>query len=1586
MSRPSSILGHSASIREETHEDHHEDEIDHDVPPLSNASSPAFSSGKRLKGKRPASYGGKPSTTTALQTEHQSPSPGSGGGGDTQSQNPLQIFLQRVGSGTFRTSSSNLVDSPTAMSPRNSAFNINQTKTTALSPPTSAKGSPKGSPKPVRPRSAIMRLQHQGSSSNLLGPKFLSSPTTRSSSSIAKVGNSTSVETQNEEIKAPSELSSSSSSLMAKSTGDIEVTDGNGWNKPDEEAVESEVSPVRKGSSNRNSLEVKRSLPNLMIDTSQLDDDFTPRNRPLSSLHPNRHAVTSEYMAFAMAAANTVLQSPRVEKSPDQMSDESSSMLNVNAGVELQRRFSRSDAVALSLVEAARTAVTVSSTGSAIALKTASLQADTANYYASGGGGSGPSSPSKSNPAVASSPSSEASFPTKKSGPGLVSEASVKKPGLGLASEAAPRKPGLGVLTDVAFTGQLVQATLSEMPIKSNSVEYPTSAQQVASDVIYSQSTVGSPGPRRLAETIEENSEEHIDAASKLPSQMSFAKKRAKSTDFPTAAPASPTGSRHSPSDHRLHQSVVASGAIPSSPEQRRAGSPVPPIPAIPQEAARLKKIVMMDINKMGTSTSPTPTSPTYIGEPSRRESQASSGRGSFTETEKRRTRKPSDNNLRVSKSSILYRSNSLASHRNSFEVREGKQEQQSPNTMMRASSAPFVPQDPDALSIDTANGTNDSPKRKRRGTGMGPVNRSHSGSLVSFSDSPQIMNSPEGMRPRNSSHGASLSVGQHSSLHRNVSWKDATSAEKYRDTQPQPPPPGGEKPSPPPEQSKPPTLPERVASLFGFGNAQSNLDSYMPGDTNLSPTSGNSVLKGTTHPFTLTFNDPELEEGYQQYFAHYYIPIWRYGAVLEVVICLAIGIYHFVKYPGDSDNFKSLANLRSTLYPTVNDWTSIPCTPGLVCLRCFTGHLCNEFFPQREILILILGILLPCTLIYLISFKLGPTSPLKVYSHVIATIHTSVVIAFPITLRHYIVEPSISPFKTALLQLLSLFGCIIMFRIRFCYSMLLLPISIISFVSESYITLQDQESDDYSGLVIGLICLIGGISISCVGAYDFERNARAQYFRSHAYLTTNAKLVDQLKDMSKNYSDRVADFNSPLEKAIGMITMIRMDPKLSVDHFDSMGMILALLNSSDLMTPDIDRQVEGGMVELDEEGEAWLFSNLYRARVRRGSKGNSGRRRSTFAENPMPSTVESRSVSATNLPMSSHLERIRSGSQNFLSSTPEASGSQSLFRRRLSSVSALFSHPAPLTKGGTSSNTSSLSNRGRNLIDDGSQSRRMSLAAGRRESTFSNRSGAMRQNYARKQSLVPDGGFGNDGIASAAATAVTTYSSSPQYQTQGPSITVQRDSAESSPYPPRNGGLGSIAGGTSVNSATAESGDSQRKKSDDSSKSDQDRKNSLSNNAEWDSLTNLNVHLQMVSLLEKVDLWNWEIFDMDTVTSQRPLFTLAHYLFLRADLYTSFQIPLDVFLNFLTKIESGYHKDVPYHNAIHATDVLHGVNFLLTASEMFVEPTSLELLSLYIAAIIHDFDPVETTISSSTPATPKPYYTMTAPSSKTTI
>ncbi|NXI47142.1 PDE3B phosphodiesterase, partial [Galbula dea] len=156
-------------------------------------------------------------------------------------------------------------------------------------------------------------------------------------------------------------------------------------------------------------------------------------------------------------------------------------------------------------------------------------------------------------------------------------------------------------------------------------------------------------------------------------------------------------------------------------------------------------------------------------------------------------------------------------------------------------------------------------------------------------------------------------------------------------------------------------------------------------------------------------------------------------------------------------------------------------------------------------------------------------------------------------------------------------------------------------------------------------------------------------------------------------------------------------------------------------------------------------------------------------------------------------------------------------------------------------------------------------------------------------------------------------------------------------------------------------------------------------------------------SLMEKLSNWNFQIFDLVQEMgnqSGRILSQVTYTLFQDTGLFEIFKIPTQEFMNYFRALEDGY-RDIPYHNRIHATDVLHAVWYLTTRpipgfqqihNEHMMESDvdeanggvpvqvsyisskscsitddsygclasnipALELMALYVAAAMHDYD-----------------------------
>ncbi|KAM6937210.1 cGMP-inhibited 3',5'-cyclic phosphodiesterase 3A-like isoform 2-T2 [Xenentodon cancila] len=155
--------------------------------------------------------------------------------------------------------------------------------------------------------------------------------------------------------------------------------------------------------------------------------------------------------------------------------------------------------------------------------------------------------------------------------------------------------------------------------------------------------------------------------------------------------------------------------------------------------------------------------------------------------------------------------------------------------------------------------------------------------------------------------------------------------------------------------------------------------------------------------------------------------------------------------------------------------------------------------------------------------------------------------------------------------------------------------------------------------------------------------------------------------------------------------------------------------------------------------------------------------------------------------------------------------------------------------------------------------------------------------------------------------------------------------------------------------------------------------------------------------LMSQLNNWNFPIFNLMEKTNGkcgRILSQVSYRLFEDTGLFETFKIPVKEFMNYFHALENGY-RDIPYHNRIHATDVLHAVWYLttqpvpglpsliadhgsasdsdsdsgITHSHMgfLVSKTytvsedgygclsglipALELMALYVAAAMHDYD-----------------------------
>ncbi|KAL6751781.1 3'5'-cyclic nucleotide phosphodiesterase [Haematococcus lacustris] len=100
-------------------------------------------------------------------------------------------------------------------------------------------------------------------------------------------------------------------------------------------------------------------------------------------------------------------------------------------------------------------------------------------------------------------------------------------------------------------------------------------------------------------------------------------------------------------------------------------------------------------------------------------------------------------------------------------------------------------------------------------------------------------------------------------------------------------------------------------------------------------------------------------------------------------------------------------------------------------------------------------------------------------------------------------------------------------------------------------------------------------------------------------------------------------------------------------------------------------------------------------------------------------------------------------------------------------------------------------------------------------------------------------------------------------------------------------------------------------------------------------------------------------MFELEAATHGRPLSTLAYFLMSSTGLLATFKLPGVKVARFLRAVEAGYRPN-PYHNKVHAADVLQTLHVVLTKGGVLAAiPSPLTHLACYVAAVSHDYEHV---------------------------
>ncbi|XP_054550683.1 high affinity cAMP-specific and IBMX-insensitive 3',5'-cyclic phosphodiesterase 8A [Talpa occidentalis] len=108
---------------------------------------------------------------------------------------------------------------------------------------------------------------------------------------------------------------------------------------------------------------------------------------------------------------------------------------------------------------------------------------------------------------------------------------------------------------------------------------------------------------------------------------------------------------------------------------------------------------------------------------------------------------------------------------------------------------------------------------------------------------------------------------------------------------------------------------------------------------------------------------------------------------------------------------------------------------------------------------------------------------------------------------------------------------------------------------------------------------------------------------------------------------------------------------------------------------------------------------------------------------------------------------------------------------------------------------------------------------------------------------------------------------------------------------------------------------------------------------------------------MENEGCWDFNIFELETVTHKRPLVYLGLKTFARFRVCEFLNCSEATLRSWLQIIETNYHSSNPYHNSTHSADVLHATAYFLCKERIKQTLDPVDEAAALIAATIHDVD-----------------------------
>lgn len=110
----------------------------------------------------------------------------------------------------------------------------------------------------------------------------------------------------------------------------------------------------------------------------------------------------------------------------------------------------------------------------------------------------------------------------------------------------------------------------------------------------------------------------------------------------------------------------------------------------------------------------------------------------------------------------------------------------------------------------------------------------------------------------------------------------------------------------------------------------------------------------------------------------------------------------------------------------------------------------------------------------------------------------------------------------------------------------------------------------------------------------------------------------------------------------------------------------------------------------------------------------------------------------------------------------------------------------------------------------------------------------------------------------------------------------------------------------------------------------------------------------EVARILAQSGSWEFDVWALNEQLGRNTMVSLVVHFVQKLGLDTRLCINMPNLERFLSKLQAGY-KDVPFHNYVHACDVVHGTVFFITQEAVRSHISALDMYAMILGAAMHD-------------------------------